>query len=475
LLEAAVLAACGRAAQLEALTIPSHPLDVLCQHLLGMAATRQWSPREALALVRRAYPYCNLAEDDFQACLAYLSGKGQNDEAWLPSRLRWQGERFTLLDDRTARLVRRNLGTIISEQSRPVLLCTSASEEARLGELGEPFADRLAPGSYFLLDGRSLRVDSVEGFAIRVAEVPGRPAVPKWGSEVAPLSRELAARLYLLRTQAAEALREGPDAMIRQLEEDYGLGPSAAQRLLDYFRAQECLSEIPDRGGCLIEALPTLGGVDYYVYTPLNRAGNDALARVAARRLARDHAIASTSIVADLGFLLHVQSTRQFSADEFRQLLSADKFHVDLAQAISGSSLLRQRFRRVALTGLMLLRNLAGRRRRVGGVQWEERRLFERVQSREPEFVLLRQATREVRDECCDAAAAAHFLVELPRLSMRVRWLSHVSPFADGWSQTAIGPVEIVGTHDDALKRFHAYLTRTQGNDASPYRLAANA
>src|SRR5262249_24926253 len=89
LLEAAGSAASGRSAQCEQLRVPAVPLDVLCQQLLGMAAARAWSADEAFALVRRAYPYRDLARADFDDCLRYLSGGAEGDTTdWLPARLR---------------------------------------------------------------------------------------------------------------------------------------------------------------------------------------------------------------------------------------------------------------------------------------------------------------------------------------------------------------------------------------------------
>src|SRR5204862_1348 len=138
----------------------------------------------------------------------------------------------------------------------------------------------------------------------------------------------------------------------------------------------------------------------------------DALARVTVRRLARDLGRRVTSIVADLGFLITITDGRQLTADEWRAVFDVADFDTDLSQALADSVTLRERFRCVVLTGLMLLRNPLGQRRRVGGRDWAERRLFEQVRSRHPEFVLLRQALREVRMETVDAEAGCSFLEE---------------------------------------------------------------
>jgi ATP-dependent Lhr-like helicase len=459
LLEAAVTAAAGRSGQCEPLGVPAHPLDVLCQQLVGMAAQRPWLREEAFQLVRRAWPYRDLPRDDFDGCLDYLSGRRADGRPWLPERLCWSGDEFTLTDPAIARVLRRNLGTILAEETRPVVQADVPAPAALVGQVDEPFADRLQPGDRFLLDGRCLEYRRSEGSALVVAEVAGRPAVPVWGGSGLPLSLELARRLYLLRLQAGEALRDSREALLGLLRRDYDLGAGAAAALAAHFELQECVSEIPDPATCLVEFVSADAGGAYYVHTPLNRSGNDALARVAVLRLVRDHGRSITSIVADLGFALLCRSGPELTAADLRGLLAADGFDAHLAAALAESDSLRERFRRVALIGLMVLRQPLGRRRTVGGRDWVERRLFGQVRAGDPDFVLLRQALREVQSECCDAAAARVFLGRLPGQVLRVRRLAQVSPFAAHWTQLAAGPAEMVDGPAEALRRLHAALT----------------
>jgi ATP-dependent Lhr-like helicase len=465
LLEAAVTAASGRAGQCEPLHIAGQPLDVLCQQVLGMAAVREWSADEMFELVRRATPYRDLPRRDFDDCLAYLLGLDRDRRPWLPPRLHGDAGSFAILDERTARLLRRNLGTILAEEAVPVRLRPQDDEAVspEVGSVDEAFADRLQPGDRFLLDGRCLEVRTREPDALLVDEVLGRASVPRWAGEGWPLSTELARRLYLLRVQAAEALRDGPAALAEVLRRDYGLGGEAAAFLADYFQRQEALSEVPDTAACLVEGVLTGDGVDYYVHTPLNRLGNDALARVAVHRLARDHGRASSSLVADLGFALRTRGGLDGMPDLLRPLLAAEHFDADLDAALAGSPPLRQRFGRVALTGLMLLRNPLGRRRRVGGPGWGERQLYDRVLAQDPAFVLLRQAGQEVRADLCDADAARSYAAELAALPLRLRWLPHVSPFVESWTQLDGGPAEAVETAAEALQRLHAALMSEGG------------
>src|SRR5262249_12671757 len=150
----------------------------------------------------------------------------------------------------------------------------------------------------------------------------------------------------LLRVRAAEALRGGPGALAALLRDEYALGDDAAAALVGHFERQEAVSEVPDAATCLVEVVPRQGAVDYYLHTPLNRAGNDALARVAALRLTRSGR-APQSLVADLGVLLAVPGG-EVAPDEWRRLLSPDGFDADLGETLRESVALRARFQRVA-------------------------------------------------------------------------------------------------------------------------------
>jgi ATP-dependent Lhr-like helicase len=439
LVEATVTAAAGRDLQIEGLHIPDQPLDVLCQHLAGMAIGETWAPAEALALVRRAYPYRQLSEQDFAHCLDYLSGRHADGTSWLPARLAWTDEgRFTIAGDAVAKLLRRNLGTIISDEGRTIRLI--AEEDGKqtpitLGSLDELFADRLQPGDRFVLGGRALEYRRRERKALLVREAGGQPAPPRWGNSGWPLPAELARRLYLFRAEAVEMLRDGLDAFADWLRADYGLEQPAIEELARYLLLQETTSEIPDDRVLLVEGVVHDAGIEYALHTPLPRAGNEALARVVTVRLSRDLSMHAETLAANLGLLLYVRGQAVLEADRWRQLLALDGWDADFRTGLHESWLVRQRFANVAMTGLMLLRHPLGGRRKVGGHDWAERRLFEQVCAADRDFVLLRQAERETAQETCDGDLARAHLEGFTKKIVRCRWLGEPSPFAASWLQ----------------------------------------
>jgi ATP-dependent Lhr-like helicase len=449
LLEAVVTASSGRDGLIEPVRIVDSPLDVLCQQIIGMAMTGRWTAEAALELTRRAAPYSGLAWDDFQACLDYLSGRRRDGTVWLPSRLRWEGDHFTVADAQTAKLLRRNLGSILTDDSCAIKLRAPTDEDEThtqsLGEIDQAYADRLQLGDRFVLDGRCLELKKRESAALLVEEVFGRPQIPRWPGNGVPMSRELARRIFLFRVQAAEALRDGDDVFRRWLGDEYHLDEPAIDALERYSQSQETVSEVPTLSALSIEAVAMQIGTEYFVHTPLSRSANDALCRVLLQRLRKTKNGNAIALAADLGFYVLIYNRDLTSPEAWRASLGPHQFANDFDNHLHTSDLLGKHFAAVVQTGLMVLRNPAGWKRKVGGRDWTERRLFEQICQSDPEFVLLRQARREAVDSTCDLAAALAFAESLASMPIRVRHLAQPSPFGESFLNAGIPGASIAG------------------------------
>jgi ATP-dependent Lhr-like helicase len=431
ILEAAVTATSGRLRQLEPIVIPEAPLDVLCQQLVGMSIGQAWSRDAALALVRRAFPYRDLTDDDFDACIRYLQGRGPDGAEWLPARLDEVDGQLTVTSRRTAKLMGRNLGTIITEEPRLVRL--EGDDGFIVGELDESYADVLQPGDRFLLDGRCLTLQREVGREMIVRETPGAPLAPHWASGSVRIPEELARRLYLARAEAAEILRDGPDALAHYLQCQLGVAPRACAELVDFLLAQEAVCEIPETNSMLIEVVDRGAAFEYALHTPLHSAGNEALARVLQRRLRAAFGGKVMIAAVTLGIALVHEVADPLGDEAWRRLLAVAGFEEEVGAIIRAGDLTRSRFFYIAQTGLMVLRQPLGGPRKVGGRHWIERRLFDQILAVDPEFALLRQARRETLAAACDGAAALKYLMSVAEMPVRVRCLAGPSPIAAAW------------------------------------------
>ena len=59
--------------ELDRLTIPEQPLDVLAQQIVAEVAAREWHEDQLYALIRRAWPYRALGREDFAAVVSMLA------------------------------------------------------------------------------------------------------------------------------------------------------------------------------------------------------------------------------------------------------------------------------------------------------------------------------------------------------------------------------------------------------------------
>ena len=260
LLEAVVTGASGRAAQCEPLQSAVAPagraLPADRRHGRGGNVVG----RRAVRLGPAVLPLSRSDKrSDFDDCLAYLRGLDRDGRPWLPPRLR--GDAGRPFDPRRAHGTpaapqpRHDPGGGAGDLSWRRLAATRRGARkpswSEIGDVDQAFADRLQPGDRFLLDGRCLEFRRREGATLFVDEVSGRPATPRWGGDGWAASTELARRLFLLRVQAAEALRDGPAALAEMLRRDYargrrggrpvaGLLPAAGKRQRDPGRGTPC-------------------------------------------------------------------------------------------------------------------------------------------------------------------------------------------------------------------------------------------
>jgi ATP-dependent Lhr-like helicase len=467
---AVVTAHAMREGRVEPLKAIAAPLDVLSQQLIGMACEGECSTDDAFALIRKAGPMADLTRADFDHCLAFLAGDlaapagayepepGATPE-WTSPRLWRRGGFFGVRSYRVVRRFRSNVGTILSEESVRVI-----ADGVEVGTLEGAYAERLQPGDRFVLDGRSLEFRWLEGLIVLAKSSAGEPNLPRWSSDRQALSAELARAVAAFRITAARRLADGPNVFRTWLREEHRLDPDAAAVLVALFEAQERLSEIPGPETLLVEESPHDAGLNYTFHAPLSRAACEALGRATAARLGRRFGRNVTLAVADLGWSVRLPEEAELKPDELDPLLSLDGFEADVLEGLDRGELPARRFRHVASTALMVLRNPEGGRRRVGGLLWVSNRLYPLVKAACPDHPLLRETRREVLQDVLDTRSAITWLESRP--TVRFRALDGHSPFAMAWVEPGdLEPLRY-DSPGEALRRLHARVITLRARTA---------
>ncbi len=467
LVGAVVTAEAARQGRVEPLRTIASPLDVVCQQLIGLACEGEWSCDRAFALIRKANPMESLSRADFDACLAFLAGDlaappGAYEPEpgaaprWTAPRIWRRGGYFGVRNGRVARWLRANVGTITSEESVRVL-----ADGVEIGTLEGAYAERLQPGDRFVLDGRALEFRSLEGLTVRARASGGEPSLPRWSSDRQGLTSELAEEVARFRDEAARRLADGPNALRGWLcEPPHDLDPDSASVLVALFEGQERLSEVPAPGTLLVEESPHDEGLTYTFHAPLSRSACEALGRATAARLGRRFGRDLALSVADLGWSIRLPDDASLRDDEISGLLTPANFDADVLEGLDRGDLSARRFRHIAGTALMVLRNPEGGRRRVGGLLWVSNRLYPLVKAACPDHPLLRETRREVLEDLLDAPAALAWLATRP--IVRVRRLDGLSPFAAAWVDPGAPEPLRFESPADALRRLHARLAATE-------------
>jgi ATP-dependent Lhr-like helicase len=430
LVEATATALLVRQNALDPIKILQKPNDVLAQHIVGMAALRPIEVEDAFAVVRRAFPFRELERDEFDRVLVYLCGGGeslQRQYAGLFGKIAIVDDTITLAHPRVTRDFLLNIGTIVSEGFVSVLL-----GRRRLGSVEEGFIKQLQPGDLFVLGGRVVRLIESGVMEVFVERADGQlPTIPRWNAAKMPLTSGLARAVRKLRFDLDEKLRDGSDdAAIEWLVETYQISLANAQPIVEFFRAQMAISELPVGEKFLIELYREGEHAHYFFHALIGRSANDALSRIIAWRVRERVGGNALVTIDDYGFLLTLRRFQELPLAQWRSCFRRAEAEEDLQAALRGSELVKWQFRGVAQTGLMVPRNLPNGKRQPRQMSWSSEVLFRVLEQHEPDHPLLEEAYRQATHTFLDAETAFAYLDKLQRFDWKLRELPVVSPFS---------------------------------------------
>ena len=384
-------------------------LDVLAQHLLGLACSAPFLPDEIYKEVIAAAPYAHLTRADFDDVLRFVEDGGYALRAYdqWKKLFRDSEGRMHVRNARTAAAHRMNIGTIVEASVLKVRLVGKRGFGPSLGEVEEYFVNMLRPGDTFMFAGRLLRFIRVHEMACECVEGgDGEPMVPAYAGGRLPLTTNLADRV--------RGLLQAPDK--------WDLFPAQVR---DWLKLQRNVSRLPGRDDLLIETFPRAGRWYLVAYCFEGRNAHQTLGMLVTKRMERaGHA--------PLGFVATDYVLGVWSAYQPRNvadLFTEDMLGDDLEAWMAESSMLKRTFRNVAVIAGLIQRNLPGAEKNRKQVTVNSDLIYEVLRRHQPDHILLR-ATR---------ADAAHGLTDVGRIAAmlaRVKGhivhmvLSRVSPLA---------------------------------------------
>ncbi|MBI1212656.1 MAG: ligase-associated DNA damage response DEXH box helicase [Alphaproteobacteria bacterium] len=397
---------------------PRHgALDVLAQHVLGMAVS---SPFDADALygeVISASPYRNLPRADFDKVLDYVATGGYALRAYERyAKLKQTPEGlWRIANPRIAQRYRLNAGTIVEVPMLKVRVVRNyrgprATYTGRvLGQVEEWFLQQLTQGDTFLFAGQILRFEGiVETDAIVTPGPPGNPKIPSFEGGKFPLSTFLARR-------------------VREMIADSKRWQFLPEQVKEWLAIQRLRSLLPRADQMLVETFPR-GSRHYLVCYPFDgRLCHQSLGMLLTRRLERIGAKPLGFVASE--YSLALWALRPMYHLDMNKLFDEDMLGDDLDAWLAESALLKRSFRQCAVIAGLIEKRHPAEEKSGRQVTFSSDLIYDVLRSHQPDHILL-QAAYE------DAAAFALDINRLGDLLRRIKGnivlkrLDRVSPLA---------------------------------------------
>ncbi|MGN6092670.1 MAG: DEAD/DEAH box helicase, partial [Luteibacter jiangsuensis] len=364
LVECAALLDCVRRGELDTLTIPEAPLDVLAQQVVAEVSCQEWDEDALFDLVRRAYPFRALKRETFDETVRMLAEGFTTRVGPRGSYVHRDAVNRRLRERRGARLTAvTSGGTIPDTGDYNVLLEPQATI---VGTVNEDFAVESLAGDIFQLGNRSYRILRVEAGRLRVEDAQGAPPnIPFWLGEAPGRSNELSAGVSRLRSEISAAFEEGGrEAALAYLVDELSLAKAAAEQIVDYlFRARAALGALPTRETLVMERFfDESGGTQLIIHTPFGSRINRAWGLALRKRFCRKFNFELQAAATEDAIVLSLSTSHSFPLDEVARYLHSNSAEHVLIQALLDAPLFGVRWRWNATTSLALPRFNGGKK-----------------------------------------------------------------------------------------------------------------
>jgi len=447
LVECAALLDSVRRGELDALTIPELPLDVLAQQIVAEVSSREWSEDELYALIRQAWPYRNLPRADFDTAIAMLAEGFSTRRGRRGALIHHDAVNHLLRGRRGARMTALTSGgTIPDTADYQVLL---EPENQIIGTVNEDFAVESLAGDVFQLGNAAYRIQRVERGTVRVEDAQGMPPnIPFWLGEAPGRSDELSASVSRLHGEIAARLDEGGiDSALRWMVDEVGIGEAPARQLVEYLAAAHAaLGVLPTLETLVFERFfDAVGGMQLVIHSPygsrLNRAWGLALRKRFCARFNFELQAAAT----EDNISLSLTTVHSFALDEVPRYLHSASVRGVLTQALLDSPMFMTRLRWVSGVALALPRFRGGKKvppqlarmdaeDLVAAIFPDQLACAENISGEReiPDHPLVRQAIGDCLHEAMDIEGLERLLTQIEAGEVRVvaRDLTEPSPLA---------------------------------------------
>ena len=387
-------------------------LDVLAQHVMGCACSEAFDPVTLYDEIRTAGPYRDLAWEDFETVVDFVSTGGYALKTYDRFRriVRGQDGKWRVRNLQTAMRHRLNVGAIVSPEMLSVRVAGRGGRPGRkIGEVEEGYLEMLDPGDTFIFAGQVWRLREVQQLNALVSPAPhDDPKMPSWGGSKFALSTFLAKR-------------------VRRMMYDEAAWPALPADVREWLEVQRDKSLLPSEDEMLLETFPR-GKCHFMVCYPFEgRLAHTTLAMLLTRRLER-------AGVGPLGFVcndyaLAIWALNPLDGLDFDQLFDEDMLGDDLEAWLDESFMMKRAFKGCALISGLIERRHPGEQKSGRQITFSTDLIYDVLRRHQPDHLLLRCARADAATGMIDVARVADMLTRI-RGRIRHSQVDRVTPFA---------------------------------------------
>src|SRR5438874_626474 len=360
LIECAALLRCVNRGELDRLTIPEKPLDVLAQQIVAAASTGDWDENDLVKLVRAAWPYRNLTREQFDSVVNVLAEGFSTKRGRRSALIHHDAINHRLRARRGARLVALTSGGAIPDNADYRVILEPS--ETFVGTVNEDFAVESLAGDIFQLGNASWRILRINSGVVRVEDAKGQPpGIPFWLGEAPARTTELSKALSDLRTEIEKLLIDGQNPN-EWLAEEMRLPPEAAEQLGDYFAdGYRSVGAIPSQQTLVMERFfDESGGMQLVLHTPFGSRINRAWGLALRKRFCRSFNFELQAAATDDAIVISLGTQHSFPLEEVFRYLNSKTVRDLLVQALLDAPMFTIRWRWNATRSLAVPRFRGG-------------------------------------------------------------------------------------------------------------------
>ena len=387
-------------------------LDVLAQHVMGVACGEAFDMLALYDEVRAAAPYAALTWEDFEQVVDFVSTGGYALKTYDRYRriVRGADGLWRVRNPMTALRHRMNVGAITGPAVLNIRLLAGRRRAGRkIGEAEEGYIEQLEVDDTFIFAGQVWRFHGVEGNDVLVSPAPNtEPKMPSWGGSKFALSTYLAFR-------------------VRRMIADESSWKRLPVDVCEWLDAQKHRSIIPKVDEMLVETFPR-GKRHFLIAYPFEgRLAHTTLAMLLTKRLERLGAGPIGFVASD--YALAVWAARPMDSLDFDALFQEDMLGDDLEAWLDESFMMKRSFKNCALIAGLIERRFPGHEKSGRQVTFSSDLVYDVLRRHQPDHLLLRCARDDAATGLLDVGRLGDLLARV-RGRLRPSHLDRVSPFA---------------------------------------------